>query len=110
MTASVSNPQAPGQLQSHYAPRKKVLIGNINELLKDFDRVGVLSFREKYYSGKIEKQIVLSSSGDLEETAQKLFSSLRELDKSNVDVILTELIPDVGLGRAINDRLRRAAT
>jgi len=110
MTTSVSNPQAPGQLQSHYAPRKKVLIGNINELLKDFDRVGVLSFREEYLSGKIGKQIVLSSSGDLEETAQKLFSSLRELDKSNVDVILTELVPDVGLGRAINDRLRRAAT
>jgi L-threonylcarbamoyladenylate synthase len=109
-TTSVSNPQAPGQLQSHYAPRKKVLIGDINELLKDLDRVGVLSFQEKYLSGKIRKQIVLSSSGDLEEAAQKLFSSLRELDKSNVDVILTELVPDIGLGRAINDRLRRAAS
>jgi L-threonylcarbamoyladenylate synthase len=110
MTTSVSNPQAPGQLQSHYAPRKKVLIGDISELLKDYNRVGVLSFQEKYSSGKIEKQIVLSSSGSLEETAQKLFSSLRELDKSDVDIILTELVPNIGLGRAINDRLRRAAT
>src|SRR6478736_3862963 len=109
-TISVSNPQAPGQLQSHYAPRKKVLIGDINELLKDYNRVGVLSFQEKYSSEKIEKQIVLSSSGSLEEAAQKLFSSLRELDKSDVDIILTELVPNTGLGRAINDRLRRAAT
>jgi len=81
-----------------------------NDLIKGYDRVGVLSFQEKYSSGRIGKQIVLSSSGDLEETAQKLFSSLRELDKSDVDIILTELVPDVGLGRAINDRLRRAAT
>lgn len=110
MTTSVSNPQAPGQLQSHYAPRKKVLIGDINELLKDFDRVGVLSFQEKYLSDKIGKQIVLSSSGNLGEAAQKLFSALRELDKNDVDVILTELVPDIGLGRAINDRLRRAAS
>ncbi|HEV8514088.1 MAG TPA: L-threonylcarbamoyladenylate synthase [Cyclobacteriaceae bacterium] len=110
MTTSVSNPQAPGQLQSHYAPRKKVLIGDINELLKDYDRVGVLSFQKKYLSGKIGKQIILSPAGNLEETAQKLFSSLRELDKSDVDIILTELVPDIGLGRAINDRLRRAAT
>ena len=110
MTTSVSNPQAPGQLQSHYAPRKKMLIGDINELLKDYDRVGVLSFQEKHSSGKIGKQIVLSSSGSLEETAQKLFSSLRELDKSDVDIILTEFVPNIGLGRAINDRLRRAAS
>jgi L-threonylcarbamoyladenylate synthase len=110
MTTSVSNPQAPGQLQSHYAPRKKVLIGDINELMKNFDSIGVLSFQDKYLSPKIKKQIILSSSGDLVEAAQKLFSSLRELDKSDVDIILTELVPDVGLGRAINDRLRRAAT
>jgi L-threonylcarbamoyladenylate synthase len=110
MTTSVSNPQAPGQLQSHYAPRKKVLIGNIDELLSDYDRVGVLSFQKEYSSNKIQKLIVLSSTGAMEEAAQKLFSSLRALDKSDVDIILTELVPDVGLGRAINDRLRRAAT
>jgi L-threonylcarbamoyladenylate synthase len=110
MTTSVSNPQAPGQLQSHYAPRKKMIIGDMNKLLKDFNRVGILSFQKKYSSAKIERQIILSSSGHLEEAAQKLFSALRELDKSDVDVILTELVPDIGLGRAINDRLRRAAS
>jgi len=52
---------------------------------------------------------VLSSSGNLDEAARKLFSVLRELDKRDVEIILTEEVPDIGLGRAINDRLRRAS-
>ncbi|HLZ15465.1 MAG TPA: Sua5 family C-terminal domain-containing protein, partial [Cyclobacteriaceae bacterium] len=58
---------------------------------------------------KIEHQLILSPSGDVNEAAQKLFSSLRELDKSDAAIILSEEVPDVGLGRAINDRLRRAS-
>jgi len=108
---SVSNPQAPGQLQSHYAPRKTLKIGNIENLLKENEgkAIGVLSFQKKYFSASIESQIILSSKGDLNEAAQKLFSALRELDKTDVDFIITEEVPDFGLGRAINDRLRRAS-
>src|SRR6185369_15324276 len=108
---SVSNPLAPGQLQSHYAPRKMLKIGNIEKLLEECKhiKVGVLSFQKKYTSHSIEKQIVLSSAGDLNEAAQKLFSALRELDKSAVELILTEEVPNTGLGRAINDRLKRAS-
>lgn len=108
---SVSNPQAPGQLQTHYAPRKKVKMGSISSLLEENRgrKVGVLSFQKKYASGSIEKQIVLSPTGDLNEAAQKLFSALRELDKSSVEIIFTEEVPNFGLGRAINDRLRRAS-
>jgi len=54
-------------------------------------------------------QYVLSPAGKLEEAAQHLFSALRTLDKLPVEIILAELVPEVGLGRAINDRLRRAA-
>lgn len=110
-TQSVSNPQAPGQLQSHYAPRKILKVGNIEKLIGDYKsvKIGVLSFQKKYASDSIEKQIVLSSSGDLNEAAQKLFSALREFDKSTVEIILTEEVPNIGLGRAINDRLRRAS-
>ncbi|MGC4023683.1 MAG: L-threonylcarbamoyladenylate synthase [Cyclobacteriaceae bacterium] len=108
---SVSNPQAPGQLQSHYAPKKAVKIGNIESLLRENEnkRVGVLSFQRKFASNSIEKQIILSQSGDLNEAAHKLFSALREFDKTSVEIILTEEVPDFGLGRAINDRLRRAS-
>lgn len=108
---SMPNPEAPGQLQSHYAPRKPLLIGNIEQLLLENKgkRIGVLSFQKKYASDFIEKQIVLSPDGDVNVAAQKLFSALRELDGSSIEVILTERVPDFGLGRAINDRLNRAS-
>ncbi|MBI1769805.1 MAG: threonylcarbamoyl-AMP synthase [Bacteroidetes bacterium] len=110
-TQPVSNPLVPGQLQSHYAPRKILKIGNIEKLLEECKhiKISVLSFQKRYASDSIEKQIVLSASGDLNEAAQKLFSALRELDKSTAEIILSEEVPDIGLGRAINDRLRRAS-
>ena len=108
---SVSNPQAPGQLQSHYAPRKPVFIGDIPKLLEEHGSksIGVLSFKKLNLTSPVKKELILSPSGNLNEAAQKLFFSLRELDSIDIDVILTELVPDIGLGLAINDRLRRAA-
>lgn len=106
MTHSTSNPKAPGQLKSHYAPGKKVMLGSIEEMLKKHPEAGVLSFQKKY---GVRNQITLSPSGNLEEAARNLFEALRAFDKMEVEVVLTELVPDQGLGRAINDRLRRAA-
>jgi L-threonylcarbamoyladenylate synthase len=45
----------------------------------------------------------------MNEAARNLFTALRQLDRMPVDQILAELVPEQGLGRAINDRLRRAA-
>jgi L-threonylcarbamoyladenylate synthase len=53
--------------------------------------------------------INLSEDGKLEEAAAKLFSSLRELDRTGVAAIAVMPIPNRGLGEAINDRLQRAA-
>ena len=108
---SSSNPKAPGQLQSHYAPTKKMKLGNINDLLRLYgtERVGVITFQKHMENIDGDHQIILSPTGNLEEAAQKLFASLRTLDKNDIDMILAEEVPDVGLGKAINDRLRRAA-
>lgn len=108
---SVSNPRAPGQLASHYAPTKKLILGNIPELLSIYgsSHVGLLSFQNIDESVDPTKQRVLTSSGDLLEAAQNLFASLRELDQLNIKIILAEQVPEIGLGRAINDRLRRAS-
>lgn len=107
MTHSTSNPKAPGQLKSHYAPQKKILLGSIEALLQTYgDRAGVLSFQKDYQRNH---QIILSPSGKPEEAAQHLFEALRAFDKMDVDLVLAELLPEEGLGRAINDRLRRAA-
>lgn len=106
-----SNPKAPGQLKSHYAPKKPVYIGNLNELQKQYSdkKIGAIVFGNDI---KLNESILinnLSSTKNYQEASANLFSYLRELDEADVDVIITELLPETGLGLAINDRLRRAA-
>lgn len=103
-----SNPSAPGQLTQHYAPRKPLWLGDIDDLLNKIgsQKVGLLLF-EKSRGERIEK--VLSSTGDINEAARNLFAALRALDESEAEIILAESVPEVGLGPAINDRLQRAA-
>jgi L-threonylcarbamoyladenylate synthase len=105
---STSNPKAPGQLMSHYAPAKRVVLGNMETLVQQYPvhTTGLLTFQRDYHH---PYQVILSPGASLDEAAQNLFAALRALDKMPVDVILTELVPDTGLGKAINDRLRRAA-
>jgi L-threonylcarbamoyladenylate synthase len=107
-THSTSNPKAPGQLISHYAPRKKLVLGNLAELQQKYasENFGVISFQQ---DAPLPYKFILSPSGRLDEAAQNLFLALRTLDKMPIDIILAEPVPDTGLGRAINDRLRRAA-
>jgi L-threonylcarbamoyladenylate synthase len=106
-----SNPAAPGQLKSHYAPHKPVYIGEIDDLVDQFQgkAIGTISFRKPYLGYNILKNWILSDSGDLDEAAVNLFHALREADQSDAEIILAEIFPDKGLGRAINDRLKRAS-
>lgn len=108
---SSSNPQAPGMLSSHYAPRKKVVLGSLPELLQQHagQMVGVLAFSQPFPAIDPAHQVILSSTGDVREAAQHLFSALRYLDSLDIEVILAEYVPEQGLGRAVNDRLRRAS-
>ncbi len=105
---SSSNPMAPGQLKSHYAPTRKLVLGNVPDLIKEYGKISfaILSYQTDF---KTTHQFILSPAGKLEEAAQHLFAGLRTLDKMPVEIILAELVPEVGLGRAINDRLKRAA-
>lgn len=104
-----SNPQAPGMLKSHYAPRKPLHIGSIPDLIEKNKghKIGVLSFNTDYPTEQHVK--ILSPSENLSEASKNLFHFLRSLDQSDIELIVTEFVPAVGLGRAINDRLRRAA-
>jgi L-threonylcarbamoyladenylate synthase len=72
-------------------------------------KVGVISFKQSYLSFHPQVEIILSPNGNLEEAAARLFSAMREMDAADVDVIVAERFPDEGIGRAINDRLERAA-
>ncbi|SMG40760.1 L-threonylcarbamoyladenylate synthase [Marivirga sericea] len=106
---SSSKPDAPGMLKSHYAPRKNIILGKIDELIPQYPKLklGTLTF-SKFYED-VEVSLTLSRSRDMHEAAKNLFSLLRKLDESNVDLIIVEKVPAEGLGNAINDRLQRAA-
>ena len=106
-----SDPKAPGMLKSHYAPGKPLYFGNPGELISDFEgkRIGFLGFMTRLEFLPNNRQLILSPHGDLHEAAVNLFAFMREFEKFPVDIILAEQLPEIGLGRAINDRLRRAA-
>lgn len=108
---SSSNPQTPGQLQNHYAPTKRFLLGNVQSLIQEHQlkNPGILTFQKMEHLPDAV-HLVLSAKGDLPEAARNLFGMLRELDKQDIDAVVAEEVPNVGIGRAINDRLRRAAS
>ncbi|MBK7884179.1 MAG: threonylcarbamoyl-AMP synthase [Chitinophagaceae bacterium] len=109
-TFGLNKPETAGQLKSHYAPDTALYTGDINQLLLQFagKRVATISFFKQYSVLPLSNQFILSPSGNLDEAAKNLFAALRTIDELNVDVILAEIFPDKGIGRAINDRLNRA--
>ncbi len=111
MEHSSSNPKSPGQLKSHYAPKIPLMLGDIREMYPQHKgkKIGLISFFEDFADLDIQKHFRLSPQKDMKQAAKQLFSSMRLLDNESLDVILAEVLPEKGLGRAINDRLRRAA-
>ena len=107
---SHASPTAPGQLKSHYATSSPLLIGDVAQLVNEFagKKIGLLVF-EQSTGLAVEKEVLLSPSGSLEEAAAGLFRAMRLLDQSGLDVIIAQPFPNTGIGRAINDRLERAA-
>ena len=96
-------PRSPGQLASHYAPALPLRIGGDPERGE-----ALLSFGPDTPSGAaVERN--LSPSGDPVEAAANLFAALHDLDRSGCAGIVAMPVPETGLGRAIMDRLRRAA-
>ncbi len=103
--------EAPGQLPSHYAPRTPlIVVEDIAPFTGDRPRCGLLAWNRVPPGGSFAEIRVLSAAGDLREAAAGLFRCLRELDELNLDLILAEQVPDEGLGSAIMDRLKRAAS
>jgi L-threonylcarbamoyladenylate synthase len=98
-------PRSPGQLASHYAPALPVRL--------DARSVGpdeaLLAFGPDLPEGALAVAN-LSATSDLGEAAANLFAMLRRLDRSGARAIAVMPVPGEGLGEAINDRLRRAAT
>ena len=102
--ADAARPQSPGQLESHYAPRAPLRLNATVAMPGE----ALLAFGPAAPAAD-GAALNLSPSGDLAEAAANLFAHLRALDAGGAAVIAVMPIPECGLGRAINDRLRRAA-
>lgn len=104
-SGDADRPSSPGMLARHYAPATRLRLGARDVRADE----ALLAFGAEvpHHAGAT---VNLSVAGDLAEAAANLFAALRALDASGAAAIAVMPIPDSGLGEAINDRLRRAAT
>lgn len=112
-TPSVTDqqPSSPGRMPRHYAPRTSIVLDRSRGRMdsNQSKRKGWLGLGDPENPEAFHHIEVLSKKGDLREAASNLFAAIRRLDALNLDLIVAEPVPEVGLGRAIMDRLRRAS-
>jgi L-threonylcarbamoyladenylate synthase len=102
---------SPGQLPTHYAPRTPLRLIEDAETFspEENQRVGLLAWNSAKSARDFAVVRCLSERQDFRQAAANLFCYLRELDQSDLDLIVAERVPLRGLGAAIMDRLQRAA-
>ena len=111
VNAGNSAPTAPGMLSRHYAPNTTtILTDNIDVAIEKYlgKRIGILQFKKHSTYPLVSAIETLSAIGDTEEAAKNLYAAMHKLDQQNLDVIIAEKFPAIGLGLAINDKLERA--
>lgn len=106
---SAGAPVAPGMLPRHYAPRTPIRVEPHVPVCPPGERIGLITLGPVDNPGDFVAVEVLSETGDLTEAAANFFQALHRLDSRQLDAIVATPFPEWGLGRALNDRLRRAA-
>lgn len=107
-------PVTPGQLKEHYAPLTPLMVSENIFRPANKKRVGLLTFQlseadREQTAQMFEALEELSASGNLAEAAANFFAAIRKLDEQKLDLIMATPFQQQGLGRALNDRLNRAA-
>ncbi len=97
-----------GMYQKHYSPHTPFFIGTYEEQENKNPSTGYLTF-SRVLDVPGSQQYQLSPSGDMREAAHNLYHALHELDGRGFEKIIAELLPDTGIGAAINERLKKAA-
>lgn len=104
-----AKPQAPGQLAEHYAPRKRLRLVKTSEDLKRYENKNVGALVWGTEKGEnFGKVLSLTQTNNWTEAAAHFFQMLRDLDESDVQELVALQLPEEGIARAINERLRRA--
>jgi L-threonylcarbamoyladenylate synthase len=112
VSPSQADARSPGTLLSHYAPHVRLRLLAPDEPIPHADertRCGLVLFKPRSHGVGYAVTEVLSQDGNLTEAAANLFAALRRLDAAGLETVIVEPVPEHGLGRAIMDRLRRAA-
>jgi L-threonylcarbamoyladenylate synthase len=115
VTGDAARPKSPGMTLKHYSPsigvRMNAIDLNPGEALLGFSSIRFMGIKGGGAAlGLPESQRMnLSEEGDLAQAAANLFAMLRALDRPEHKGIAVMPIPEVGLGVAINDRLKRAS-
>jgi len=111
--SSQSDPRSPGTLPRHYSPHVPLTLLAPGEPVPrpgKRERVGLLTLKPRPKAEGYTTVEVLSQDGNLLEAAAHLFGALHKLDGLGLERVIVEPVPECGIGRAIMDRLRRAAT
>lgn len=98
---------APGQCDTHYRPQVPLLYGKVPEGFKLPEHTVRIAFGKT--EGPVPATLNLSEIGDMLEATSKLYAYMHDLDDPRYELILVDPIPDVGVGMALNDRLKRAS-
>ncbi len=118
LAAADGSISAPGTLPSHYAPAARVVLTEADGVdaalaaIGDDTRVGILALATthvddgRFVDGSV---VALSRPHDVDDYARDLYGALHRADDDGLPVVLAVLPPDLGVGHAIRDRLRRAA-
>lgn len=112
VATSLADSRSPGTLPRHYSPHVRLQLLAPGEPLpqpRSGEKVGALLMRKRSDVQGFVVVETLSAEGNLLEIAAHLFAALRRIDSLALDRVVIESVPEHGIGRAIMDRLRRAA-
>lgn len=115
-------PKSPGQKYRHYSPKAKLTVvqgkaddipSKIMELVKEYEkqglRVGIMATEQNKNKYEGKQMLVVGDRENIVTISRNLFKTLREFDKLGVDVIIAEGVSEEGLGRAVMNRMKKAA-
>ncbi len=115
ITENTRTPKSPGMKYKHYAPDVPLILVQDNDKLQEIideegskgNRVGVLM--STAFTNEIKADQIIILGRDEEEIAAKLYDALRSFKQNEVDIVVCESFPREGVGKAVMDRIERAA-
>jgi L-threonylcarbamoyladenylate synthase len=108
----LEKPTTPGMLPFHYSPHTALyLTDNLEHNILDFDinKIGIITLSKTFPNIPKKHQVQLSLESNLEIAGHLLYQAMHDLDAMNLKAIFVEKMPDYGIGKTMNDRLKRAA-